>query len=421
MGFLQKISAIISPAPEERKLGSGFGSLFYGTGSGYVQEKSLTISAVYRAVDVISNSVAQLPFEVYSIDSQGYKTRNIKHPVNHVINCEPNRRMTRFTFVKLLVTSMLLKGNAYAYIKRDAKGNAEQLIFIPYEYVTIIPPQYIDEPVSYEITGFPQPVSSRDMIHILNFSPDGVIGISTIQHAANSLGIAYDADAHARGFFSGGCNLGGVLKVNSTLTDKQREQLKTSWRNTFDTETGAPNSVCILEGNMEYSPVTVNAADAQLLETREFSVVEIARWFGVSPVKLFDLSKSSYSTVEATNLSYLSDTISPILDKFELEFRRKLFPEHHDNLTVAFNTAALLRTDKQSLANYFTSLFNIGVVSINEIRREIDYEPVENGDSRFVQVNIQTVERACSADPDDSQTIKENLQFNSGETDKVPE
>ena len=104
-----------------------------------------------------------------------------------------------------------------------------------------------------------------------------------------------------------------------SLTGKQKVDLKTSWQTAFSPTTGTPNGVAVLEGNMDFQPITVNPADAQLLETRQFNVIDICRFFGVSPVKAFDLSKSSYSTVEATQLAFLTDTLSPLLEKIELE------------------------------------------------------------------------------------------------------
>ena len=106
------------------------------------------------------------------------------------------------------------------------------------------------------------------MIHLLNFTYDGVTGISTLANARNTLGLATDAEGHAQGFFKGGANLAGVLKVQSTLTTKQKNDLKTSWQSAFNAQTGTPNGVAVLEGNMDFQPITVNPADAQLLETR---------------------------------------------------------------------------------------------------------------------------------------------------------
>ena len=94
-------------------------------------------------------------------------------------------------------------------------------------------------------------------------------------------------------------------------------------------------------------------------------------------------------------IAFLTDTIQPLLEKFECEFQRKLYkPSEKDNITVRFSTAPLLRADKQSQANYYNTLFQMGVMTINEIRKELDLPHLENGDTSFVQVNVQTLKNA---------------------------
>ena len=382
---------------EER---SFFGDyLLYNGSSSYTTDKSLLLSAVYRCVEVISDSVAQLPLEPYKIDSEGYKIKFTAHPTYKLLNKEPNIRMSRFTFIKTLVVSMLLKGNGFAYIDRDERGNAKALYFLPADAVTIVIPKNLRDNVSYKVTGIGE-VESCNMIHLLNFTYDGITGISTLSHARNSLGLAADSDAHAAGFFKGGANLAGILKSEGTLNTKQKQDLKQSWQMAFNPSTGTPNGVAVIEGNLSFQPITVNPADAQLLETRQFNVVDICRFFGVSPVKAFDLSKSSYSTVEATNLSFLTETLSPLLEKIELEFERKLYkPSEKDSIDVRFDTATLLRADKQSLANYYNTLFNIGAITGNEIRKQLDYPAIEGGDEAFVQVNLMSLKNAANNIP----------------------
>lgn len=387
-------------AVEER--GSTFDYLLYNSGCNYTTSKAMLLSTVYRCVEVISDSVAQLPLEPYRIDAQGYKIKFTTHPTYRLLNAEPNSKMTRFTFIKTLIVSTLLKGNGFAFIERDEEGNAKALHYIPSELVTIIPPKTLGDNIVYSVTGLSNLIEACNMIHILNFSYDGITGISTLSHAKHTLGLASDSEAHASGFFKGGANLAGILTVQSTLTTKQKEALKSSWQTAFSPQTGQPNGVAVLEGNMEFKPITVNPSDAQLLETRQFNVIDICRFFGVSPVKAFDLSKSSYSTVEATNLSFLTDTLSPLLEKIELEFERKLYkPSEKANIDVRFDTSRILRADKQSLANYYSTLFNIGVVSCNEIRKEIDLPAVEGGNSHFVQVNLATLQNATQLQPTD--------------------
>lgn len=381
--------------PEERASAVFGDYLLYNTASSYANNKAMLLSAVYRCVEVISDSIAQLPCEPYRIDSDGCKIKFTKHPTYNLLNREPNQNMSKFTFMKTMVVSMLLTGNAYALIERDERGNAKALYYIPTELVTILKPQTITDTISYSITGMKNVVEDCNMIHILNFTSDGYEGISTLAYARKTLGLAMDAEANAEGFFKGGANVAGILKCNSPLATKQKESLKSSWNSAFNGSTGTPNGIAVLDADLDFQSVTVNPSDAQLLETRQFNVIDICRFFGVSPVKAFDLSKSSYNTIEQMQLAFLTDTLQPLLEKIECEFQRKLYkPSEKDNITVRFSTAPLLRADKQSQANYYNTLFQMGVMTINEIRRELDLPHLENGDTSFVQVNVQTLKNA---------------------------
>ena len=381
--------------PEERASAVFGDYLLYNSSTTFTNNKALLLSACYRCVEVISDSIAQLPCEPYRIDSDGCKIKFTKHPTYNLLNREPNQNMSKFTFMKTMVVSMLLTGNAYALIERDERGNAKALYYIPTELVTILKPQTITDTISYSITGMKNVVEDCNMIHILNFTSDGYEGISTLAYARKTLGLAMDAEANAEGFFKGGANVAGILKCNSPLATKQKESLKSSWNSAFNCSTGTPNGIAVLDADLDFQSVTVNPSDAQLLETRQFNVVDICRFFGVSPVKAFDLSKSSYNTIEQMQLAFLTDTLQPLLEKIECEFQRKLYkPSEKDNITVRFSTAPLLRADKQSQANYYNTLFQMGVMTINEIRRELDLPHLENGDTSFVQVNVQTLKNA---------------------------
>lgn len=381
------------------------GSVSFGC-STYTNEYAMKLSAVYRAVNCISDSVAQLPLEILKIDKNGYKLKDRKNPSFKVLNAKPNKRMTRYTFISLIIQSMLLKGNGFAYIVRDKEGVVEQLIFIPSDYVSIIPPKTIFEPVSYKITGIKGNIDAKDILHFINQTYDGVIGVSTLQYARNSLGLYFDAEKFASNFYAGGCALGGFIKADTSLTPKQKQEIKEGFKGAFG-KNGESNGLAVLEGNLHYEPITVNPQDSQMLQNREFSVIDVARWFGVSPVKLMDLSKSSYSTVEATQLAFLTDTISPLLEKIELEFETKLFPD--GDVDIRFDVSQLLRADRQSLASYYSTLIQNGVMQINEVRRELDLPSVEDGDVNFVPVNLQTLDKATSPNPETSQDIKEKI------------
>lgn len=389
---------------EEVRSSSVFGDfLSYNGVTSYSENKALLLSTVYRCVEVISDSIAQLPLEPYLIDKNGFKNKFRQHPTYRLLNNEPNKNMSRFTFMKLLVTSMLLQGNAYAYIDRDKQGNAVGLYYIPSDLVTIISPKNNLESITYSVVGFKGIIEDCNMVHILNFTTDGITGYSTLKYARNTLTLASDAESNAQGFFRGGSNVGGILKSNSPLSDKQKERLKSSWNQAFDVNNGTPNGVAVLDADLSFQTVQISPEDAQLLETRQFNVIDICRFFGVSPIKVFDLSKSSYNTIEQQQLSFLTDTLQPLLEKFEEEFERKLYkPSEKANIDVRFDTSSLLRVDKQSLANYYNTLFQIGAITPNEIRKQLDLPEIENGNHSFVQVNIQTLDKATIIQPEDN-------------------
>lgn len=359
----------------------------------------MLLSTVYRCVDLISDSVAVLPLETYKLDEEGFKKPFFEHPAYDLLNLEPNSDMTRYVFFKTLVISTLLTGNGYAYIDRGPHLEPLDLIYIPTSQITIV---WVTDSKGikrkrYQVVGFRELVEPRDMIHILNFSYDGIIGVSTLTHARQTLGIATDSEAHAAGFFRNGASTAGIITYDGRLNEKQKDQIYETWEKRTNPATGRPNGIAVLEGNMKYQPISVSPKDSQLLESRLFNVQDTCRFFSVSPVKAFDLSKSSYSTVEATQLEYLTDTALAIITKIELEINRKVFlPSERHKVKAEFNTSAILRADKAAQAAYWKEMFYSGAATPNEIRRENNMPRMKNGDNAFVPVNVQTLDRAVS-------------------------
>lgn len=347
----------------------------------------MLLSAVYRCVDLISDSLACLPCEVFDVDAEGFRTRDRSSGLARLLSLEPDGNMSAYTFFKLMVSSMLLQGNAYAYIERDGEGRPLQLVYVPAGTVMV---QWVKDARGYTrkrylVSGLSRLVEPFDMIHILNFSYDGNIGVSTLEHARQTLNIATESEEHASGFFASGGQLSGVINVTGNrLSKEQKDAIYETWAGRMHS-----GGVAVLEANMTYQPVSINPKDSQLLESRQFNVVDICRFFGVSPVKCFDLSKSSYSTVEATQIEYLTDTLQPVMTRFEEELNRKLvWPEEWGRREIRFDTAEMLRTNKATQGEYLRSMMQAGAYTPNEIRREIGLAKVEGGDEALVQVNM---------------------------------
>ena len=111
----------------------------------------------------------------------------------------------------------------------------------------------------------------------------------------------------------------------------------------------------------------------------------------------------------STQLAFLTDTLSPLLEKIELEFERKLYkPSEKNSIDVRFDTSVLLRADKASLASYYNTLFQIGAITTNEIRMNLDLPKIDDGDNSFIQVNMQPLKKAVQIEIENPEITTQN-------------
>lgn len=340
---------------------------------------AMNISAVYRAVEIISDAIAILPIKV-NINNIDHKDTIDEHPIYQAFN--GNDLMSKYTLIKLLVQSVLLKGNGFAYIERAEDGTVTGLRFLDANNVIINYNELTGE-LWYTCTtvSTTSRIEPINMIHLLKSSNDGVNGISVLKYAARTLENANNTENSANNFFQNGCNLSGVLKVEGQLTDKQKQDIRSSWNQAYS---NGGNGLAVLQGNMSYQPIQLSAADSQMLESRQFNIQDIARFFGVSPVLLGDLSHSSYSTIEATQNQFLLHTLQPYITMLEEEFNRKLLKPSESNLSINLDETAILKTDKTALASYYSTLIDKGILCINEVRKELGYSKIDGGNRHLI-------------------------------------
>ncbi len=238
------------------------------------------------------------------------------------------------------------------------------------------------------------------MIHVLNFSYDGLMGVSTISHAANITGLAASSDGQAKGFFSSGANLSGIISVPGKIDSTKAEALKTAWGAAFalSSTTGIAGGVAVMEGGAEFKPVSVNPRDAQMIETRQFNVIDICRFFGVHPSKAFDTSSASYASAESYQLGYITDTMTPLARKIGNEVNRKLYrPSQRKRIKAILRVREMRSADLDSLSNYYSKMFQLGTYSPNDICRELNLPIDPKGDKKYVQVNLSPLDMPISA------------------------
>jgi HK97 family phage portal protein len=156
----------------------------------------------------------------------------------------------------------------------------------------------------------------------------------------------------------------------------------------------------LLEEGMKFQKIVIDPKDSQFLESRLFQIPEVARWFNLPPHKLKDLTKSSFSNIESEQISFVTDSILPWLVRLEQNYNSQLLSESdrqysgRGRLYYKHSVEGLLRADAASRGSYYREMFNIGAMSINEIREKEDMDPVEGGDIHLVPMNMTSLENA---------------------------
>jgi len=308
--------------------------------------------------------------------------------------------MSAFIFKKLIVVNILLKGRAIILITRTNNGKITQLTHLDPDYITV---ETQGANIYYIYTLMPEGKNrfdSSQIIDVINHTTDGVEAKSTLHYAADSLGIAYNSEQHASNFWASGGALAGILrpKDGASMNSKQATAAKSSFISQINSDLGgSANSVVVLGDGLEYQPISVNPKDSQLLESRQFNVIEICRFFNVPPAMAYS-ETGKFGTAEQQSLDFLNSSLMPLIEKIENEMFRKLFlPSEWNTSELKFDTENYLRLDATTRAAYYLSMFQVGGYTTNEIRDRINAPfPVKGGNRAFIQVNLQPTDALIS-------------------------
>lgn len=392
MGIFDNIfrsKPVQKPEKKEERSFLGDLGLTYNSISSFGNNKAMQLATAYACTNILSNSVALLPIKVVKYTNG--KRVEIEHPLGKILNLTPNKKYNRFNFFKLLIESMILNGNGYAYIERDERLNVKGLHLIDPAYVTPMPQE--DGTVKYIVAGMDTAVDQMNMIHLFQHVDEMYRGIPLLKYAIKTLESAWDTESQAGRFYRSGSGLLGVLKASAPLTDAQKTQIAMSWEKSISKTSGG--GVAILPQGLDFQAISVDPESAQLLESRNYDVIQICRFFNVSPLKVFDYSHMSYSSLEQVSLSYLQDSVLPYTQLIADEFSKKLFkPSEVGNLYIDFDYSQMLATDKKSEAEYYRTLLTNGIISVDEIREKLGFAPIgpdNGGDAHFIQISYGVV------------------------------
>ncbi|MDW9726311.1 phage portal protein [Sinorhizobium meliloti] len=359
-------------------------------------DTAMSLSAVWACVNLLAGTIASLPLMVYRTDAQGRRTVAKDHPLYRVLHDSPNYDQTAVDFWEFVNASLELWGNAYARVERDGGQVsglypvAPSLVSVRRRSSGIIEYRWTEEGKAYVETD-------ATMLHIRGFGGNPLGGMSTLHFGRNAFSLARAIDRSAGGMFRNGLRPSGVLSFESWLSPEQRKLAEEKLTEKY---LGAMNAgrPLILEGGTKWQQLTINPEDAQMLESRGFSVEEICRFFGVPPFMIGHTEKStSWGTgLEQQTLGFQKFTLRRRLKRIEQALEKQLLKPSDlaEGITIEFNLEGLLRGDSAARASFYQSGLNNGWMTINEVRALENMPPVDGGDVPRMQMQNVPITQA---------------------------
>lgn len=373
---------------------------------------ALHLPVVYACVNRISNPISRFPLRMFQSLPDG-KRRVVtadEHPFAARLGVRPNDQMSSRTVRKTVQAHALLWGNGYLEIERNGRGQAVGLYPLQ-PNVTRPVKENGEHFYRSTINGQNVRLAHEDVIHIMDQSQDGFVGISQIAMARQAVGMGLAMEEFGAKFFANDAKSGGFLMHPGRVSARAREnirgrdgEVKRAPENpaaSLDAQTGLDNAhrVKVLEEGMKFISTTIPPEDAQFLGSREFQIAEVARIYDVPLilVQSQDKQTSFGSGVEQLMIGFVRQTLDPWVDAWEQELNWKLFTEEEkaQGYYVKFNMNALLRGDMKTRAEFYMRLFGVGGLAPNTILALEDEDGIgPMGDHHFVPANFVTLERA---------------------------
>jgi len=384
------LSRIFNPRASPKN--SFWSSFFFGsTPSGKVvnERTAMQTSAVYACVRILAETIASLPLHTYKRTANG-KEKALDHNLYYILHDEPNSEMSSFTFREVMMTHLLLWGNAYSQIIRDGRNKILSLYPLLPDKMHVDRNERGDIYYIYNKDGTLYSLRNDEVLHIPGLGFDGIIGYSPIALAKNSIGVSISMEEYNSKFFANGANPGGVLEHPGVVKDPAR--IRESWNAVYQ-GSGNAHRVAVLEEGMKFTPIGIPPEQAQFLESRKFQTEEIARIFRVPLHMIGDLSRATFSNIENQSLEFVMYTLNCWLVKWEQAIKKSLFTkDEKKKYFVKFNVSALMRGDFSSrMQGYATGIQN-GFLSPNCVRELEDLNKIEHGDVFAMNGNMLKIE-----------------------------
>jgi HK97 family phage portal protein len=335
-------------------------------------KKSFEIVAFFSAVSLISDTLSTLPCGAYLRIGP---TRRPLNPRPMWLDQPDVDLSTRAAFFQQVFSSLLVHGNSYTRVFRDAQGQVVNLVNLNPEKIEVERSKIGRKIYKYQDEA--RPLTSDEVIHIVDLIlPGELTGMSRVETLKQALGLNIALSDYAARFFGTGASASGVIEFPGNLTAEQAKQLADGFDARHRNGSRRAHKTGVLSGGAKFVATQTDPERSQALESRKFAVEEIARAFNV-PLHLLGVpGTASYASVEQNNLQFVSMTLRPLAEKVEAAFSR-LLP---GDAFIKFQFNDLLRADLATRVQSYSVGTQAGFYSTNDIRRLEDLSPVDQGD-----------------------------------------
>ena len=360
-------------------------------------ETALKCSAFIGCVRVISETLASCPLNLVEEMPNGGRRMAKEQPLFSVLGRRPNNWQTRMEFVETMTALCCMYGTSFALRVPGARGAYDQLV--PLHPSRMAVKLNDDYSLSYE---YRQPGTERLVAYQQNqifrlpfMSTDSMTGLQPPSMLRDAIGLAQALEQHAGAFFGNGARPGVVFTNENAMPQEAIERARESWERMHRGADRAFRTAFLPQGTKPVEIAAASNEQSQFLESRQYQIIDVARYFRVPPHLLQDLTRATYSNIEQNGIDALTYCISPWAERWAGAIQRDLIsltlPE---NYCADFDLRRLSMGDSASRTTYYREMLNIGAITIDEIRAMEGLNPVEDGgDARFMQLNMTTVDR----------------------------
>ena len=376
----------------------------HGAGGKYVSPSTANSEpTVYSCIKYLSEDIAKVPVNVWKTTNSG-RSLATNNALYKLLNYAPNSFQSAFEYKQYSQTALMGYGNAYTLMPRNGRGEIDMLLPIHPNRVEIFEGQ--DGDVWYMISSNSTFETGQlnnalplyngaiaipsYLVWHMRWEPSGsgLYGASPIASQRDLISTALAQQEFSGKMMSNDARPSMVLKHPGRLKPDAAKRLKTAWDNAYQGSANAAKTA-VLEEGMDISTLSMNAVDAQFVEQRRFSTIEIARIFRVPPTKLMVMDRATYSNVEQENLAYITDSLMPIFERWESSMTRWLISDRErGKLVFEFDIERLMRGDSKARFDSYAAARQWGIYTSNEARRKEGLNPVPGGDMLLQPLNM---------------------------------